>query len=422
MSRTSANKAMATIAGISALALIVTACSSSSSTAASSTSSSSAAAAASSAPAAAPATFGTCGFLLRSGLGRGIGLRTGAPQPPAYRLGRPQPPSDDATYCDTIKKNWPDISGKNVTVYAGIDRHRGHGAGQVVEGLHHLHRRDREVHGDKNFEQQIVVQAKSGNAAEHRHRAAAGPAGHPGRHRQGRRGRRPQVAATTSTSTGITAAGSLRHRRRQVLRRPARRQRQVAGLVLAEDVRGQGLHGPDHLGRDDRAVRQDRRRPVRRQAVVCRCRVRCAPPAGPPPTGWKRSSCVRPAPTSTTSGSRTRCKFSRPQIAKALATVGSIWKNPKYVNAGIGDVSSIATTTFADGGLADPDRQVLHDQQAYFYETELQGHTRRSPRPATSSPSTSRHGRHSSASRSRSPASSTTAFSSQPRCRRSSGT
>ncbi|MGN8244549.1 ABC transporter substrate-binding protein [Cellulomonas soli] len=44
-------------------------------------------------------------------------------------------------------------------------------------------------------------------------------------------------------------------------------------------------------------------------------------------------------------------KFNDPQIAEALGKVGDILKNPDYVNGGLGDVSSIAATTFQDGGL-----------------------------------------------------------------------
>ena len=68
-----------------------------------------------------------------------------------------------------------------------------------------------------------------------------------------------------------------------------------------------------------------------------------------------------------------KVKFSDPAIAKALATVGSIWKNDKYVNAGIGDVASIATTAFADGGLPIQSGKCYMHQQASFYETNFKG-------------------------------------------------
>ncbi len=41
-------------------------------------------------------------------------------------------------------------------------------------------------------------------------------------------------------------------------------------------------------------------------------------------------------------------KFSDPPIAEALAEVGALLKNPKYVNAGFGDVATIASTDFKD--------------------------------------------------------------------------
>jgi alpha-glucoside transport system substrate-binding protein len=41
-------------------------------------------------------------------------------------------------------------------------------------------------------------------------------------------------------------------------------------------------------------------------------------------------------------------KFSDPQVADALKQVGDLIKNPKYVNAGLGDVNTIASTEFND--------------------------------------------------------------------------
>ncbi len=59
--------------------------------------------------------------------------------------------------------------------------------------------------------------------------------------------------------------------------------------------------------------------------------------------------------------------FNDPQVATALAKVGAILKNPKYVNGGYGDVSSIATTTFQDGGLTILDGSCYMHRQASFY-------------------------------------------------------
>ena len=61
--------------------------------------------------------------------------------------------------------------------------------------------------------------------------------------------------------------------------------------------------------------------------------------------------------------------FNDPQIAEALAAVGGYLRNPDFVNGGLGDVSSIASTTFQDGGLpilGDAPLCFLH-RQASFY-------------------------------------------------------
>jgi alpha-glucoside transport system substrate-binding protein len=59
--------------------------------------------------------------------------------------------------------------------------------------------------------------------------------------------------------------------------------------------------------------------------------------------------------------------FNSPQVAAALDRVGSVLKNPQYVNGGLGDVSSIATTTFQDAGLPLLDETCFMHRQANFY-------------------------------------------------------
>ncbi|MBC8092269.1 MAG: carbohydrate ABC transporter substrate-binding protein [Pseudonocardia sp.] len=59
--------------------------------------------------------------------------------------------------------------------------------------------------------------------------------------------------------------------------------------------------------------------------------------------------------------------FNSPEVTSALDRVGSILKNPTYVNGGLGDVSSIATTTFQDGGLPILDETCYMHRQANFY-------------------------------------------------------
>jgi alpha-glucoside transport system substrate-binding protein len=59
--------------------------------------------------------------------------------------------------------------------------------------------------------------------------------------------------------------------------------------------------------------------------------------------------------------------FDDPAITSALDKVGSILKNPEFVNGGYGDVRSIATTSFQDGGLPILEGECSLHRQASFY-------------------------------------------------------
>ncbi|KGM12964.1 ABC transporter substrate-binding protein [Cellulomonas bogoriensis] len=59
--------------------------------------------------------------------------------------------------------------------------------------------------------------------------------------------------------------------------------------------------------------------------------------------------------------------FNDPAVAEALAAVGEILKNEDYVNAGFGDVRSIASTPFTDAGFPILDGECWMHRQASFY-------------------------------------------------------
>ncbi len=59
--------------------------------------------------------------------------------------------------------------------------------------------------------------------------------------------------------------------------------------------------------------------------------------------------------------------FNDPQVADALDKVGGILKNEKYVNGGFGNVKSIASTTFQDAGQPILDGSCFMHRQASFY-------------------------------------------------------
>lgn len=59
--------------------------------------------------------------------------------------------------------------------------------------------------------------------------------------------------------------------------------------------------------------------------------------------------------------------FNDPQVVKALDTAGAILKDEKYVNGGFGGVNTIATTTFQDGGQPILQDKCYMHRQASFY-------------------------------------------------------
>ena len=71
--------------------------------------------------------------------------------------------------------------------------------------------------------------------------------------------------------------------------------------------------------------------------------------------------------------------FNDPKVLDVLNTVGSIVKNPKYVNAGIGDVKSIATTAFQKGGLPVATGKCVFHAQANFYAANWNPGTKVTP-------------------------------------------
>lgn len=63
--------------------------------------------------------------------------------------------------------------------------------------------------------------------------------------------------------------------------------------------------------------------------------------------------------------------FNDPQVVAAIDEVGAFLKNDKYVNGGYGDVKSIASTSFQDGGLTILDGTCAMHRQATFYGSQF---------------------------------------------------
>ena len=91
-------------------------------------------------------------------------------------------------------------------------------------------------------------------------------------------------------------------------------------------------------------------------------------------TGWPVTDWIEdvhaprpPGRTSTTSGSTTRSRSTTRGRRRRSTRSATILKNAKYVNGGFGDVKTIATTTFQDGGLPILEGKCALHRQASFY-------------------------------------------------------
>ncbi|MEV6347874.1 ABC transporter substrate-binding protein [Actinoplanes sp. NPDC051851] len=89
---------------------------------------------------------------------------------------------------------------------------------------------------------------------------------------------------------------------------------------------------------------------------------------GWPVTDWVEDFVLRTAGTETyDKWVKHEIPFNDPAIVTAFDAAGAYLKNDKYMNGGLGDVKSIATTTFQDGGLPILDGQCSLHRQASFY-------------------------------------------------------
>ena len=165
MSRTSRSKGFALVAVAGAAALVLSACGSSdnSSSSSSTPATTSAAAASAATSSEAMTSEASSSEAMTSASGSETGA-SGSGSETSSAAGSLVGSDDD--YCDVIKKNWPDISGKTVTVYTGISGVEADGLKTSFKAFEDCSGAKVELNSDKNFETQIVVQAKSGSAPD----------------------------------------------------------------------------------------------------------------------------------------------------------------------------------------------------------------------------------------------------------------
>ncbi|PRY62611.1 carbohydrate ABC transporter substrate-binding protein (CUT1 family) [Knoellia remsis] len=89
---------------------------------------------------------------------------------------------------------------------------------------------------------------------------------------------------------------------------------------------------------------------------------------GWPATDWLEDVMLRTAgPETYDKWVKHEIPFNDPSVQTALAEVGKILKDPKFVNGGYGDVKTIASTSFQDAGQPILDGSCYMHRQASFY-------------------------------------------------------
>jgi alpha-glucoside transport system substrate-binding protein len=361
----SAKKAVAAIAGIGALALIVSACGSSNDSSGSSTS----AASSSSAPAttSAASSSDTAGSSSAptsgaTGSGSATGSATGSAPAPV--------PGDDDTWCDTIKKDWPNITGKSVSVYSSIVAAEEDGLKKSWTDFTTCTGATVNYTGDKNFEQQVVVKAKSGNPSD----IAFVP--------------QPGLLATlVATGKVVAAPQQVQDNVDKYWDKGWKSYGTIDGKFyaapLGANVKSLVWYSPKMFAAKGYTI------PTTWDEMTALSDKIAADPDGVKPwcagiesgnaTGWTATDWLeevvmrQAGPDVYDQWIAHTVKFADQPIADALATVGKIWKNPAYVNAGWGDVSSIATTGFDKAGDPIQKQQCYMMQQANFYASNWTG-------------------------------------------------
>ncbi len=92
---------------------------------------------------------------------------------------------------------------------------------------------------------------------------------------------------------------------------------------------------------------------------------------GWPATDWLEDLVLRTAgPDTYDQWYKHEIPFNDPKIATALDTVGTVLKDPNYVNAGLGAVKSIATTPWTDAGFPILSGKCYMSRAANFYQTQ----------------------------------------------------
>ncbi|GAA2184911.1 ABC transporter substrate-binding protein [Micromonospora lupini] len=275
-------------------------------------------------------------------------------------------PDDRAANMPTVDcaqfGQYGDLKGKTVSIYAGIVTPEDKAYTDSYKPFEECTGAKIKYEGDKSFETQILVRAKAGNPPD----LAIVP--QPGLLRQlvgtGRVKEAPtEVAANVDKFWGKdwktygTVDGKFYG---------APSGASIKSLVWysPKEFKDNGYQVPKTL---DELMQLTDKMAAKGKKPWC-AGIASGEATGWPITDWMEDMMLRlNGPESYDKWVSHQIAFNSPESAAALDEAGKILKNPKYVNGGLGDVKSVATTTFQDAGLPILDGTCSLHRQASFY-------------------------------------------------------
>ncbi len=321
MSRTSARKSITAVAGISALSLFLAACggdSGSTTTGANSTTSTSTSA---------TSTSGTAG---------------GGSETSTSETSSDVVPGEDSGWCDTVKGLYPDTQGKSINYYTVITAPEDTPYINTFKDFTDCTGATVNYEGSKEFEAQINVRVSSGNPPD----VAVFP--------------QPGLMQSVQESSGLMlplkdeVAANAKKYFPEDWTNYGTINDQFLGVPNNADFKSLVWYSPKVFAEKGYTVPTtwQELQDLQSKIVAAGEKPWCIGIESGEATGWQITDWLEEYVLRTAGPDvydqwvSHEVTFQDPQIADALAQVGQVIKNPEMVNAGFGDVNSIASTQF----------------------------------------------------------------------------
>ncbi|MEU8819481.1 ABC transporter substrate-binding protein [Actinoplanes sp. NPDC048796] len=255
-----------------------------------------------------------------------------------------------------------DIKGKTVTIYTGIVTPEDTPHKESYKPFETCTGATIKYEGDKSFETQILVRAKAGNPPD----LAIVP--QPGLVKQ-------LVATGKAKEAPAETAANVDKFWDKAWKGYTTIDGKFYGAPLGASVKSLVWYSPSEFKDSGYTVPKtlDELKALSDKIVADKKKPWCAgissgDATGWPITDWMEDFMLRTAgPDTYDKWVNHTIPFNGPEATTALDAVGAYLKNDQYVNGGLGDVKSIATTTFQDAGLPITQGTCSLHRQASFY-------------------------------------------------------